>query len=218
MQGQAQDTRSTTTPQLTGPKLQAVQRCFGDIEQIIVEFKIQAGTVYRKVCVTYGLAVPKSWWEVVENNRVKVLGPNVPDKQAAACQPSRHSGGWESQWTETLGRQAPWAEEHLKGKAEWSKPENLLYSAHGFKLGQWPEAHSKDKTVLEWLTVLIWPSQTSLEGPESVFPQTVCMQPSWAWEDLQRRMSETPPVHGYKARCIIPKKTHGCCCCQRCFD
>lgn len=47
-------------PQLTGPKLQAVQRCFGDIERIIVEFKIQAGTVYRNVCVTYGLEVPKS--------------------------------------------------------------------------------------------------------------------------------------------------------------
>lgn len=47
-------------PQLTGPKLLAVQRCFGDIERIIVEFKIQAGTVYRNVCVTYGLEVPKS--------------------------------------------------------------------------------------------------------------------------------------------------------------
>lgn len=43
---------------------------------------------------------------MVENNRVKVLGPNAPDTQAAAGQPSRHSGCWESQWTETLGRRS----------------------------------------------------------------------------------------------------------------
>lgn len=41
-----------------------------------------------------------------------------------------------SEQKQVEGAQAPWAEEHLKGKAERSKPENLLLSAHGFKLGQ----------------------------------------------------------------------------------
>ncbi|KAF7659584.1 hypothetical protein LDENG_00296340 [Lucifuga dentata] len=47
-----------------------------------------AGIVYRNICAEYGLEVPKSKWEtppkVVENGRAKVLGLEVPDRQAVA--------------------------------------------------------------------------------------------------------------------------------------
>ena len=83
------------------------------------------------------------------------------------------------------------------------------------------------KTTQEWLqdkslNVLEWPIQspdrTSLERPENSCATTLPIQPDKAWEDLQRRLGETPQKQMCQAFSIIPKKTRDCNCCQRGFN
>jgi hypothetical protein len=56
---------------------------------------------------------------------------------------------------------------------------------------------------------------TSLERPENSCAATLPIQPDRDWEDLQRRMEETPQIQVCQACIVIPKKTWGCSRCQR---
>ena len=57
----------------------------------------------------------------------------------------------------------------------------------------------------------------SLERPEDSCAATLPIQPDRAWEDLQRRMGETPQIQVWQACSVITNKTWGCNRCQRCF-
>ena len=76
------------------------------------------------------------------------------------------------------------------------------------------------------LNVLEWPSQSPdlnliehlLERPKNSCVVTLPIQPDTAWEDLQRRMGETPQIQVCHACSVLPKKTWGWNRCQRCFN
>jgi hypothetical protein len=51
------------------------------------------------------------------------------------------------------------------------------------------------------------PDKSSLERPEISWAATLLIQPDRAWEDLQRRMCETPQIQVCQASSVIPKKT-----------
>ena len=78
------------------------------------------------------------------------------------------------------------------------------------------------KTTQEWLQdtsqcpwvaqpePVLEPNRTSLKRPEISWVATLLIQPDSAWEDLQRRMGETPQIQVCQASNVIPKKTRGC--------
>ena len=95
--------------------------------------------------------------------------------------------------------------------------------------GQRTLAHSQDKAGVAsgqvseypWVTQPepgLEPDWTSLERPENSYAATLPIQTDRAWEDLQRRMEETPKLQVCQASSVIPKKTRGCNHCQRCFN
>ena len=47
---------------------------------------------------------------------------------------------------------------------------------------------------------------------------TLHIQPDRAWEDLQRKMGETPLIQVCQDCSVIPKKPQACYSCQRCFN
>ena len=51
-----------------------------------------------------------------------------------------------------------------------------------------------------------------------VVSATLPIQPDRVWEDLQRRMGETPKIQVCQACSVIPKKTRDGNHCQRCFN
>ena len=60
--------------------------------------------------------------------------------------------------------------------------------------------------------------QTSLDRPENSWTTTLPIQPDRAWQNLQRRMGETPQIQVCQACSVIPTKTQGCNRCQRWFN
>ena len=78
-----------------------------------------------------------------------------------------------------------------------------------------------DKSECPWVAqpeTGLEPDRTSLERPENSCGATLPFQPDRSWEDLQRRMGETPQIQVCQACSVIPKKTWGCNRCQRCFN
>ena len=61
------------------------------------------------------------------------------------------------------------------------------------------------------------PDRTSLERLENSCAATLPIQPHRAWGELQR-MGQTPQIQVCQACSVIPKKTHDCNHCQRCFN
>ena len=95
--------------------------------------------------------------------------------------------------------------------------------------GQQPYAHNQDSSGVAsgqvsecpWVTQpepRLEPDQTSLEKPENSCAAILPIQPDRAWEDLPRRMGETPQIQVYQACSVIPKMIQGCKRCQRCFN
>ena len=63
------------------------------------------------------------------------------------------------------------------------------------------------------------PDLTFLERYEHLCAATLPIQPDTAWENLQRRMGETPQIQVCHACSVgMPKKTRGCNRCKRCFN
>ena len=90
---------------------------------------------------------------------------------------------------------------------------NLAHSQTGVASGQVSECPwvAKSEPGLE-------PNLTSLDRPENSCAATLPIQPAGAWEDLQRRMGETPQILVCQVSSVIPKKTWRCNRCQRCFN
>ena len=115
--------------------------------------------------------------------------------------------------------------------------ENMLQSAQDLRLWrmftfqQDNDPKHTAKTTQEWLrdkSQCPWVAQpepgleplnlTSTERPGNSCAATIPIQPDRDWEDLQRRMRETPQIQVCQACSIIPKKTQDCNLCQRCFN
>ena len=101
--------------------------------------------------------------------------------------------------------------------------ENLLQSPQDLRLGQM-FTFQQDNNPKHTAKTMHWvaqpepglePDRTSLERPENRCAAMLSIQIGRAWEDLQRRMEETPQIQGWQACNIIPKKTRGCNRCQR---
>ena len=77
---------------------------------------------------------------------------------------------------------------------------------------QWPKAHSQDNAGVASGHISECPlvaERTSLERPENSCAATPPIQPDRAWEDLQRRMGETPQIQVWQSCSVIPKKILG---------
>ena len=111
--------------------------------------------------------------------------------------------------------------------------ENLLQSTQDFRVG-WRFTFQQDsdpkhtaKTTQEWhrdksLNVLKCPSQSPNLNPIKHFMRsehssaaTLPIQPDRAWEDLQRRMGETPQIQLVQVFSIKAKMPRGCNRCQK---
>ena len=115
---------------------------------------------------------------------------------------------WGCSSTEGTGRLVRSEEKMNKAKYREILDENLLQSTQDHRLGrritfqQDNNPKHTARTTQEWLwdkslNVPKWPSQSpdlnpSLERPENSCAATLPIQPDRAWEDLQRRMGETP--------------------------
>ena len=105
------------------------------------------------------------------------------------CSSAHRTSDWvegsPSNWTTTRSRQTKISEQWLRGQVSecpWvAQPEPGLE-----------------------------PNQTSLERPENSCAATFPIQPDSAWEDLQRRMGETPQIQVCQACSVIPKTIRGC--------
>ena len=95
-------------------------------------------------------------------------------------------------------------------------------------IGQRHYAHSQDNAGVDsgqvskcpWVAQPepgLEPGQAFLERPENCCASMLPIQPDRAWEDLQKRMGETSQIHVCHACSVIPRKTQGCNCCQRCI-
>ena len=84
-------------------------------------------------------------------------------------------------------------------------------SRSGFGTSLWMSLSGPAEPGLE-------PDWTSHERPETSCAATLPIQPDRAWEDLQRKIGETPQVQVCQTCSIIPKNTRGCNRWQRCFN
>ena len=119
-------------------------------------------------------------------------------------------GDWETWFSAAgIGRLA-----RIEGKMNvakyrdpWWKPAQDLRLGQRFTFQQDNDPKHTAKTTQEWLRKQVsecpWvaqaepglqPNRTSLDSPENSCAATLPIQPHRAWEDLQRRMGETPQI------------------------
>ena len=63
-----------------------------------------------------------------------------------------------------------------------------------------------------------WTSFWMSLSPDINPAATLPIQPDIAWEDLQRKTGGSLQIQVCQACSVIPEKTQGCYCCQRCFN
>ena len=122
-----------------------------------------------------------------------------------------------------------WETSQDRGKEEWSKVQRVSWwktalQCSGPRTGAKVHVSTGQRHVVVALGQVaqpeprLEPDQTSLERPDNSYAATLHIQPDTAWDNLQRRMGETPQIQLCQACSVIPKKTQGRNACQRWFN